>query len=295
MRIPAALCGVVGYRPTTKLYDTSAVCPLSSTDTIGIFAQHVHTVQQVHKAVITSYSPTKRSLKGVRIGVPRQYYYSLLDDEVSRVVEVALERLKEAKVELVEVDIPFKELAELIIGGAIELVTYEAYRLLPEYLEKQNAPVKFDELYRQIYDPAVKGVFTNADKISIERYEECQHLVTSIHQLFDDYFKMNDLKAFVCPSTILPAVKRPSPNEVEVHGKNLSTFAAYIHNSIPQSCAGVPCISLPCGLSSDGLPIGLEVVAPRDDDSSLLDLAASIQEVLPSLPKLSYGDFKNRL
>lgn len=71
MRIPASLCGVVGYRPTTGLYDTSVVFPLSSTtDTIGIFSQKVSIIQQAHKAIIPSYVPDIRPLKGVRIGVP---------------------------------------------------------------------------------------------------------------------------------------------------------------------------------------------------------------------------------
>ena len=102
MRVPAALCGVVGYRPTTGLYDSSVVLPLSSTtDTIGIFAQHVHTVQQVHKTIVSSYLPATRPLLGVRLGVPRQYYFNMLDSEVSRVTEAALESLKKAGIELV--------------------------------------------------------------------------------------------------------------------------------------------------------------------------------------------------
>ena len=294
MRIPAALCGVVGYRPTIGLYDASVVCPLSSTtDTIGIFAHHVSTVQEVHKTIIPSYSPAARPLMGARIGVPRQYFYRTLDSEVSQVTEAALQALKESGVELVEVDFP-AELADLL-GACFDLVTYESYCLIPKYLKDQKAPVNFDELCKQIGDPVVKDAIVNAHKISDERYHECQQEAEKIRKFYDNYFKENTLDAFVSPTTVLPAVKRPSPPTLKVCGQEFPTMVAYVLNTFPQAIAGVPCISLPSGLSSDGLPIGLEVVAPRGMDSSLLDLAAAMQTVLPSLPQLSFSDFKDRI
>lgn len=295
MRIPASLCGVVGYRPTIGLYDASVVCPLSSTtDTIGIFAHHVDTVQQVHKTIVPSYLPTTRSLPGVRFGVPRQYYYSTLDSEVSQVTEAALQSLKNAGVELVEVNFP-PEFADDMLGAFFDLITYETYRLIPKYLKDQHSPVSFDELCKQIGDPAVKDIIMTAHKISDDRYRQCQQQVERVRQLFDNYFKTNALDAFVAPTTILPALKRPSPQNVQVSGREFSTLYAYTYNTIPQASAGVPCISIPSGLTSDGLPIGLELVAPRGMDSSLLDLAAAVQAVLPSLPQLSFSSFKDRM
>lgn len=295
MRIPASLCGVVGYRPTTGLYDADVVCPLSSTtDTIGIFAHCVDTVQQVHSTIVPSYSPVTRSLQGIRIGVPRQYYYSVLDSEVSQVTEAALQTLKEAGVDLIDADIPL-EFADGLFDGCFDLITYETHRLIPKYLKDQHAPVSFDELKKLVGDPEVKNVLETVDQVSEGRYLECQQLVVKIRKLFHDYFKTNILDAFVIPTTILPALKRPSPNKVRVCGKEFLTMYAYTHNTYLQSTVGVPCISLPSGLSSDGLPIGLEVVAPHGMDSSLLDLAAAIQGVLPTLPKLSFETFKDRL
>ena len=295
MRIPAALCGVVGYRPTTGLYDASVVCPLSSTtDTIGIFAHRVDTVQQVHKCIVPSYSPELLRLHGVRLGVPRRYYYNPLDSEVSRVTEAALQSLKSNGAELVDVDFPL-EFADKILDDFFVLVTYECYRLIPKYLKEQNAPVSFDELCQKIGDPAVKEIITTADKISDEQYQYAQQRVERIRRLFDDYFKTNKLDAFVAPTTILPTLKRPSPENVQVCGQEFSTIYAFVHNTAPQASAGVPCISLPSGLTSDGRPVGLELVAPKAMDSKLLNLAAAVQAVLPSLPQLSFDDFKDRL
>ena len=295
MRIPAALCGVVGYRPTIGLYDASVVCPISSTtDTIGIFAHGVDTVQQVHKVIVPSYSPAKQSLQGVRFGVPRQYYYSTLDSEVSRVTEAALQSLRSAGVELVDVNFP-PEFADDMIDAFYDLITYEIYRLLPKYMKDQDAPVSFDELCQQIGDPVVKDIIVAANKISDERYRQCQQQVESVRQMFDSYFKTNTLDAFVAPTTILPALKRPSPPKVHVSGQEFSTTYAYMNNTVPQASAGVPCISIPSGLTSDGFPVGLELVAPRGMDSNLLDLAAAVQPVLPSMPQLSFEDFKDKV
>jgi len=295
MRIPAALCGVVGYRPTTGLYDASVVCPLSSTtDTIGIFAHQVDTVQQVHKTIVPSYSPTVRPLQGVRFGVPRQYYYGVLDSEVSRVTEAALQSLKNAGVELINVDFP-PEFADDLIESFFDLITYETYHLIPKYLKDQNASVSFDELCKQIGDPVVKEIIVTANKISDERYHQCQQQVERVRKFFDSYFETNKLDGFVSPTTILPTLKRPSPPNVQVCGQEFATINAFVHNTAPQASGGVPCISLPSGLTSDGLPVGLELVAPRGMDSSLLDLAAAVQAVLPSLPQLSFDEFKDRM
>ena len=295
MRNPAALCGVVGYRPTTGLYDASVVCPLSSTtDTIGIFAQRVDTVQQAHKSIVPSYSPTTRTLQGVRLGVPRRWYYSVLDSEISQVTEAALQSMKNAGVELVDVDFP-PEFGDNMLESCFDFITYETYRLIPKYLKDQNAPVSFDELCEQIGDPVLQEIIMTANKISDERYHQCLQHVKRVRQLFDSYFETNKLDAFVSPTTILPALKRPSPQTVQVCGQEFNKNFALVHNTAPQVCAGVPCISLPSGLTSDGLPVGLELVAPRGMDNSLLDLAAAVQIVLPSLPQLSFDEFKDRM
>ena len=295
VRIPASLCGVIGYRPTIKLYDASVVCPLSSTtDTIGILANHMEIIQKVHKVIIPSYSPSVRQLSGVRMGVPRRYFYNPLDSEVSQVTETALQSLRNGGVELVEVDFP-PELSDDLLSAYFDLAKYETYRLIPKYLQDQQAPVSFEKLCEDIGDPMVKNIITTASEISEERYSQCQQVVERVRKMYDDYFETNTLDVFVAPTTILPAVKRPSPTDVKVADQTLPTTIAYTHNTFPQAIAGVPSISLPSGMTSDGLPVGLELIAPRGCDSSVLDIAKSVQAVLPSMPELSFYDFKDKI
>ena len=295
VRIPAALCGVVGFRPSTKLYDTSVVFPLSSTnDTIGVLANCVETIQEVHRAIVSSYSPIVRGLAGVRIGIPRQYFYSTLDSEVSRVTEATLNLLKVGEVELIDVDFP-SELSTKLFESYLDLAKYEAYCNIPKFLRDHCAPVCFDQLYEEIGDPSVKHRLKTAKQVSNEWYHECQQVVEMVRHMYDNYFETNALDVFVVPTTILPALKRPSPPNVQVANKTLPISLAYTHNTFLQALAGVPSISLPSGLTSDGLPVGLEVVAPRGFDSKLLDIALSMQPVLPPMPQLLFDDFKDEL
>lgn len=327
MLIPAALCGVVGYRPSIDLYSTSAVFPLSATtDTIGIFALHVDTIRHVHKTIVPSYTLNKApSLSSLRIGVPRQHFYRVLDPKVRPVIDKALQDLRDAKVELVEKDFPVK-FDEEDISKVVALVSYEAYRDIPKYLQDQKAHVTFDELIEELGDKEVAKILTDAKNITRDDYEEYKKLVEKIRKSFDDYFKTNNLDGFVCPTTILPALKRTSPKEETVcdhkfptsvcpttifpalkrqcpkevtvcDNKFPSTFMAYVHNTVPQAAAGVPCISLPCGMTSDdgddnsALPVGIQLVAPRGMDGKLLDMAAAIQPVFKPLKPVPQLDF----
>lgn len=297
MLIPAALCGVVGYRPTTGLYGSTdaIVCPLSSTtDTIGIFARQVSTIQQVHKTIVP-YTPAPSALEGVRIGVPEQYFRSVLDDDVREFTEKAHDALEIAEVELVRKNFP-PEITEDFISSCIDLVNYEAYKNFPQYLEDQDAPVHFDKLS----DSIPRRIIQSGASITKGRYEQCVQKVEDIRNIFADYFRSNRVDAFVCPTTILPAVTIPAPKQVSLpsaSGEKMTTFAAFTHNTLPQAYAGVPCVSLPCGMSSAGLPIGLMVVGPHGTDNRLLDLAAAMQKAfqdsktLQLPPLLSYSSF----
>jgi mandelamide amidase len=257
-------------------------------DTIGILANRVATVQQVHKVIEPAYSSKKQSVAGVRIGVPRQHYFSVLDSEVARVTETSLQTLRDAGAELVESDIGFLSDFDDMILSFKQLIAHETVRLIPKYLEEQGAPVNFKELCDQSMSPMVRKIITTAKRVSDERYRECQQDSQDICRLFQNYFVTNKIEGFVVPTTILPALKRPTSPSVTVCGQEFPLFHVYVHNTVLQASAGVPSISLPSGLSSNGLPIGLELVAPRGMDSNLLNLAAGIEEVLPTMSQVPF-------
>ena len=178
---------------------------------------------------------------------------------------------------------------------SLGIISYETNALIPEFLKANHPSVTYDTLFAQVGNTVVKTVLENAKAIPKDVYEKCLQAKDEVCKEFDRYFASNNLDAFASPTTILPAIKRPTPAEVEVNGTKFGTLHAYVHNTFPQALGGVPCVSIPSGLTPEGLPVGLELVAPRGQDSKLLDLAASVQQVLPALPQLSFENFRDKI
>ena len=99
-----------------------------------------------------------------------------------------LQSLKNGGVELVEVDFP-PELSDDLLNAYFDLIKYETYRLIPKYLQDQQAPVSFEELCENIGDPVVKIIITTVDEISEERYGQCQQVVERVRKMYGDYFE----------------------------------------------------------------------------------------------------------
>lgn len=92
------------------------------------------------------------------------------------------------------------------------------------------------------------------------------------------------MAALVFPTTRLPARPIGQDATVELNGKLVPTFRVYIHNTAPGSNAGIPGLSIPAGLTSDGLPVGLELDGPAGSDRTLLAIGLAVEEVLGPLP-----------
>ena len=101
-----------------------------------------------------------------------------------------------------------------------------------------------------------------------------------LRQVFRDYFDSNDFDAMIFPTTVLPA--RPIENSmqtVELNGEQVPTFPTYIHNTDPGSIAALPGISLPVGLTAEGLPVAIEIDGPENSDRQLLAIAATLEQI----------------
>ena len=134
VRIPAALCGICGLRPSSGRYPSLGIAPLSSTlDTAGPMARTVEDLALLD-AVITGEPMISEPapLRGVRIGIPRAHYYECLDADVERVSTEALAKLRDAGAVLVEMDVP--GLTERNDGMIVRIVYYEFGRAMPAYL-----------------------------------------------------------------------------------------------------------------------------------------------------------------
>jgi len=288
VRIPAALCGCVGFRPTTKRYSQAGIVPISSTrDTAGPMARSVADVVLLD-GVITG-GPTRLAparLEGLRLGVPRAYFYADLDPQLAEVVEAELARLRGLGVVLVEADVP--RLKELDEAASFPVALHETVTTLREYLREAGSPLTLEALFDRIGSPDVKGFVTSLlgeGAVPDAVYKEAIAVHRpALQAALESYFQRHDVAAIVFSTTPMPARPIGEDETVEVAGRRVPTFFTYIRNTDPASNAALPGLSLPIGLTRDGLPVGIELDAPSGRDHALLAIGLACEASRPAMP-----------
>ena len=158
VRVPAALCGIVGFRPTTGRWSQAGVVPISHTrDTPGPMTRSVADCALLDSVVTGSAAPAAAtSLKGLRLGVPRAHFWSPLDTETARLMEDVLARLRNAGAILVEADIA--DVGRLDNEAGFPIALYETVADLNAYLAGHGSPLRYAELVAQCASPDVAGL-----------------------------------------------------------------------------------------------------------------------------------------
>lgn len=297
VRIPAALCGIAGLRPSIGRYPgtgasgpeaaTFDLVPLSSTrDTAGPMARTVADAALLDCVIAgDSAPPDPANLKGVRLGIA-SYFFAGLDSQVEAVIGKALKELTHLGAVLVEADVPD---VGALNAAAFPIVFYEAPIVLAGYLRANNTGVTLDELLDQVASPNVKSVLESilpggASAVARSAYQAALATRSKLQANYADYFADNNVAALVFPTTILPARPIGQDTTVDLNGAQVNIFLTYIRNTDPGSVAGIPGLSLPSGLTSDGLPVGLELDGPAGSDRALLAIGLAIERALGSLP-----------
>ena len=292
VRIPAALCGIVGFRPTTGRWSQAGIVPISHTrDTAGPMARSVADCELLDNVVTGSRASAPRSLRGLRLGVPRAHFWEPLDREVARLMEGVLATLKDAGAVLVEGDIP--DVGRLDNEAGFPIALYETVADLDAYLAGHGSPMRYRELVAQCASPDVAGLLQSLHGEGAIPEAAYRHALTSLRpQLqaaYRDHFKRHDVVAVVFPTTPLPAALIGEDETVDMNGARVPTFATFIRNTSPGSVAGIPGISLPAAMTRAGLPLGLELDGPEGSDAELLAIARAVEAVLPKMPAPSKG------
>ena len=283
-RIPAALCGCVGFRPTVGRYPGGGVIPLSATrDTVGLFARTVGDARAVDD-VITGRPGRATRLAGRRLGVPRPYFYDDLDDDVRSVTEQALARLAHAGATLVAVEVGGGEgppLRELVAPLSLPLTFYEWPRALGAYLAAERCPVTTWEVADAMAGPTERGWLAEqlwGDGVTHERYLDIvAHGRPRLIAAYRACFARHRLDALVLPTTPLPARPVGQDDTVDLAGRPVRTLDAYLRNGDPSSVAGLPSISVPAGVTGAGLPVGLSFDGLPGADATVLALADAFE------------------
>src|SRR5579863_3345946 len=290
IRVPAAFCGIAGFRPTTGRYSTRGCVPISPLfDQVGPHARSVADLALFDSVVANDWQRLRAApLKGVRLGIVRDYRFTDLDAEVERHTELALARLKEAGALIVETQLP--GLASLIDLTTDAVQNHDVRIALPAYLKEYGAGVDFDTLVAQA-SPDIQRVFRSdvlpggVNFVTEPKYAAARdQYLPALRRLYQDYFTRTGVAAMVFPTTLVPAPRIGEETTVEVGGRPLPFDTVVARNIAPGSTAGVPGLVLPVGLTHDGLPVSIELDAPAGADRALLALGLSAERVLGTLP-----------
>ena len=282
-RIPAALCGIVGFRPTTGRYSTDGVIPISKTrDTPGPLARNVRDIALFDRVLSGDNTPLMGiDLSAVTLGVPKEVFFDNLDPHVAEAMDAQLKVLSGAGVRLIEVSLD----PVLTHNGSfgMPVVLYEVMRELPGYLAKHAPGISFEALIDGIGSPDVAGALNSQlgeGRISKAAYREAIDLHgPAMRQMYGRLFEDHRLDAIVFPTTPLPARPIGEDETVELNGEDVSTFRTYVRNTDPGSNLGAPGISLPCPVAS-GLPVGIEFDGLPGADILILAMAAAVEKVM---------------
>nr|Q09102.1 RecName: Full=Indoleacetamide hydrolase; Short=IAH; AltName: Full=Indole-3-acetamide hydrolase [Rhizobium rhizogenes]AAA22079.1 hydrolase [Rhizobium rhizogenes] len=284
VRLPAALCGVVGFRPTVGRYPTDGIVPVSPTrDTPGVIAQNVPDVILLD-GIICGRPPVNQTvrLKGLRIGLPTAYFYNDLEPDVALAAETIIRVLARKDVTFVEADIP--DLAHHNEGVSFPTAIYEFPLSLEHYIQNFVEGVSFSEVVRAIRSPDVASILNAqlSDNL-ISKSEYClarRFFRPRLQAAYHSYFKAHQLDAILFPTA--PLTAKPIGHDLSVihNGSMTDTFKIFVRNVDPSSNAGLPGLSLPVSLSSNGLPIGMEIDGSASSDERLLAIGLAIEEAI---------------
>ena len=283
VRLPAALCGVVGFRPTVGRYSGQGIVPISHTrDTAGPITRSVPDAILLDRVMCSgSEESSNTSLKGLRLGVPREYFYDDLDPDVAVASEKVLSLLQAEGVHLVEEDI--NGIGDMNNAVSFPIALYEFISDLPKYLTENKLNFSMQDICNDIGSPDVKGLFESLlgegampESVYKEAIESGR---PKLQEAFREYFANQSVDAIIFPTSPLTARPIGQDETVELNGVQQPTFPTFIRNTDPSSNAGIPGISLPISVSSSGLPIGIELDAPVGRDDRLLSIAKELEKV----------------
>ena len=288
VRIPAALCGVVGFRPSAGRYPQRGIVPVSQTrDTAGLICRSVDDAAMLD-AIVTGV-PDRIEVPAssqVRLGVPGRYFLETMAADTREIFELRLEELRRAGWVFESVDIEGIQRPEDGFGFAIAL--YETKSGLSRYLaELAPCGPTLEELVEQVASPDVRGLLSG---LLTPEFEEmagayCEAIATGrpgLQAAFASCFGENELDALIFPTTVRTAALIGEDDTVELDGETVPTFPTFIRNTDPGSIAGIPGISVPAGLTGNGLPVGIELDGPAGSDRRLLAVACALEADLPA-------------
>ena len=290
IRVPAALCGVVGYKPTPGRWPTQGVAPISETlDAIGLLARNVEDCALVDGLLTRGSAPGPNApahLKGIKFAYAPGQHLAEVDAQVESAFRETLRKLRDAGAELVEIDLG-GDFHALAARTTWPIFFHETMPAVREFLAANELPVSFEQIHAGLGDHVKSrwshGVLTSGPGyFSEEKYLAA--LNTNRRALRQRFASIAFGPADVLLFPTAPAAPRIDNQwKFQVAGKDV-TDIFLSRNTHPSNAAGLPGISLPMALNPAGLPLGLELDAGAGRDLELLAVARRVELVIGRVP-----------
>ena len=263
VRAPAALCGLVGFKPTFGRISTEGVIPLSwSVDHVGTLTRSAADTALLFNTLASSaQTPSPVDLEGLRVGIPKGFFYDRADTEILDNVERLMDFLRNAGARLEPVTMPSMEHSRTVS------LTVQ----MPEALSYHN---RYLEQLGDLYSQDFRAGLALGQCLLAEQYIRAKRFIESYRQDMDRVFNEVDLLLTPATPVIAPkigAVEVSVDGQTEPAGNAITRYTSFFNMT------GHPAIVLPCGMHSKGLPIAAQLIGNHYADEQLIATTAWIE------------------
>jgi aspartyl-tRNA(Asn)/glutamyl-tRNA(Gln) amidotransferase subunit A len=272
IRIPAALCGIVGLKPGLGRVDVAGVIPLSVThDCVGPLARTAADAGILFRAIadggndkgegVRQRGSAARKLSRLRLGVPREFFFEVISSEVEKSFDAAVRSLRGWGAKIKEISIPLLAQTEKA-GNRIAWAEASHYHQQSGWFPDRGAE----------YSEDVRSRLETGMKVTAVEYLEAMDQRRSFISQLGGVMEKEAIDALMVP-TVPIAAPLIGEETTRVGNDEHATRALLLRLNRPANLAGVPAISVPCGFTAAGLPIGVQFIGEERKERVLLEIA----------------------
>ncbi len=307
VRQPAAFCGVVGFKPTYGAVSRQGLIAMaSSLDQIGVLAKTVEDAEIVFDAIKgkdekdatsiklktqNSKLKSKAEINKVKIGIPKEYFVTGIDEEIRSAVEKVIKRAEKLGAEIMEISLPHTEYALTVYyiiqpaEASANLARYDGVRYSKNSkLKTQNSKFGLIDIYKktraeflgeEVKRRIMLGTYALSAGYYDAYYKKAQQVRTLIRQDFEKVFSApGGVDLLITPTTPHPAWK--------IGEKIDDPLSMYLEDifTMPVNVAGLPALSMPGGQTKSGLPIGVQIIGPWGNEDILFEVGKKLESII---------------
>lgn len=265
IRVPASFCGIVGFKPTYDRVSRDGVLPLSySLDHVGPMASCVEDCVLAMDAMTESGTFSREPLpdfRDVRVGVAANYFFERIDAEVEAAVRRTIACMEEAGARLIEITVP--DMAE-------------AYRQARVVQMPETASLYAEYKDANLFGQDVWTLIQQGKQVLGYQYVTAQRVRERFRREMDELWEKIDVLATPVTPTTAPRIDQ---EKLQIKGEQEELRAATTRLSRPINYLGEPAVAIQCGKSTEGLPIGLQLIARPNEDAQLLRIAGAVERL----------------